>query len=530
MPLYATKDFRSFIIKNDLESAKKSLEIGGSYSVTCSEINKAASSGSIDCLNWLLTLNIPINDYDVIADAIIFGKSDAFIILLKKGIKITSRTLNCIFNSYQHEIEEKQLTENMINNYKSFNININTNNKINTKIRLISALCKRFNMKIQYEHLFYLSLRLLDKWLENQIEPTLSDIKFLFDNHKEDLSDFSNEYVIELCSLQILLNVHILEIKTVNLDIIKKCLHTCSSYYRLKNYQHPDILRQNFILALEKYSVEINYHFSLSNCFNTQSLNEIITNRFVPLSYLSNVFTFSVLFEYVPFSIEYLEAWLVKTIYSSPIEICEKFTLWISEKQMWSKFICLELIIMTTLFHQPSLFDTIIEQSIWDKTISIINCVKLFGLPSNRMKNEFENLKYKHIIDFSEAKESDYEEQWVWIGIGKTSTYEKYPYNVHPIHEQFKNIKTIQNVQDNITELDQIISSPTACYFNFQENDVFYRDQQDCVIWACDNQGCVYIKNDYQPYLKQYVAHSIPEFLSHIYDDNLQWYNKKIFY
>lgn len=46
---------------------------------------------------------------------------------------------------------------------------------------------------------------------------------------------------------------------------------------------------------------------------------------------------------------------------------------------------------------------------------------------------------------------------------------------------------------------------------------MFYRDQQDCVIWILKDGKVVTKKN-------QLVANSLPEFLSHIDDDSVKWY------
>lgn len=124
--------------------------------------------------------------------------------------------------------------------------------------------------------------------------------------------------------------------------------------------------------------------------------------------------------------------------------------------------------------------------------------------------------------------------EWIWIGVNfdfnKFTTYSTTPYKEHPINPLFENIKNISDIQSNISHLRELIKSVTSCYFDFND-DIFYRDQQDCVIWAHDSKtGGVYIYDNNDKNIKTYVAKSIPEFLSHIYDDNNNYSNKSLEY
>ena len=57
----------------------------------------------------------------------------------------------------------------------------------------------------------------------------------------------------------------------------------------------------------------------------------------------------------------------------------------------------------------------------------------------------------------------------------------------HSINAIFKDITTIDDVEENISMLGSLIKFPTACYFNIdREHNIFYNDQQGCLLWAYD--------------------------------------------
>jgi hypothetical protein len=69
--------------------------------------------------------------------------------------------------------------------------------------------------------------------------------------------------------------------------------------------------------------------------------------------------------------------------------------------------------------------------------------------------------------------------------------------------------------------LNRTIHSPTACYFDTdcdKKNNVFYVDQQGCVIWHLLPNGEVASLQD-----GVIVANSLPEFLSRLQMENNIW-------
>lgn len=110
------------------------------------------------------------------------------------------------------------------------------------------------------------------------------------------------------------------------------------------------------------------------------------------------------------------------------------------------------------------------------------------------------------------------ETKWCWIGVPfKRSfcTYDTYKYKEHPIKDKYKKFLSLRDLNDEIG-----IFSPTSCYFDINlKSGLFYRDQQDCVRWVYESDtGFVKTTNDV------YVAKSLPEFLSHIEDDSMKWF------
>jgi hypothetical protein len=228
---------------------------------------------------------------------------------------------------------------------------------------------------------------------------------------------------------------------------------------------------------------------------------------------------------------DFLLSWLLNILRGSYGNICMKIIEFLSKNNRWSdidnsnKY---NLIIRSIAF-DPSIADNIVEATNWVKPIKWINIIKRFGnYHCNNIRDGLQqqcNTTFK-LIDFSPAIPSDYEIIWTWIGIRlgeESGTYHNRIYEEHPINPLFENIHTLNDLKNNIDELHKCIRSPTGCYFKVMNGKPFYYDSQGCVIWAFDDNGYIYIYDDDNPYIKQYVAKSLPEFLSHIYDDSNKW-------
>jgi len=130
-------------------------------------------------------------------------------------------------------------------------------------------------------------------------------------------------------------------------------------------------------------------------------------------------------------------------------------------------------------------------------------------------------------------------QKWIWCGVGSvysenflgTYAWVDYEKGIVPIVKEFEAYKMISDL--NITELDSFISSPTACYFVKDQGEVFYCDQQDCVHWAQEEKkGYIYLvyplrsakqKEDLKNAPREYVAKSMPEFLSRLQWECKEW-------
>lgn len=89
---------------------------------------------------------------------------------------------------------------------------------------------------------------------------------------------------------------------------------------------------------------------------------------------------------------------------------------------------------------------------------------------------------------------------WCWVRIWKNwqeDTYVTEPYiEFTDIKESFKNIKTLTDLENNLNIIQSDWYSPTACYFDIDHiSTIFYRDQQDCVLWAYDDTGVFMLLN-----------------------------------
>jgi hypothetical protein len=125
----------------------------------------------------------------------------------------------------------------------------------------------------------------------------------------------------------------------------------------------------------------------------------------------------------------------------------------------------------------------------------------------------------------------------VWWCVGslfpdnKYGTYKCYEYSKMPkieISDKFAKYKSINDINDNFDELNETLNSPTACYFEVTKlnsgDNIFMRDQQDCLLWALHNDGFVYIYEGEDEGITNVVAGSLAEFLSRIYLENVLWY------
>ena len=115
---------------------------------------------------------------------------------------------------------------------------------------------------------------------------------------------------------------------------------------------------------------------------------------------------------------------------------------------------------------------------------------------------------------------------WITYGlpgldIGWT-TYKIIDKNILPevkINPKYNSYNTIADFENNIPD----IYSPTACYFSINKQDnSFYRDQQDCVVWYFKPEIGVYIDANEE----LIVSPNLSEFLSRIDIEAKIWFHQ----
>ncbi len=138
------------------------------------------------------------------------------------------------------------------------------------------------------------------------------------------------------------------------------------------------------------------------------------------------------------------------------------------------------------------------------------------------------------------------ESKMFWVGISLpfrdiNGNYSRWPYEALPPcpeEHEFVRFQTIEDVKEEYKKDKACclpMNSPNAAYFDFDDDDeprhIFYRDQQDCVIWCLDSNG-VYLfdrKEDITERLTSsmdriYVAKSLGEFLWRIKVEDACWF------
>lgn len=143
-------------------------------------------------------------------------------------------------------------------------------------------------------------------------------------------------------------------------------------------------------------------------------------------------------------------------------------------------------------------------------------------------------------VDFNESK-------MVWFGsdLGDArrcgGTYAGYAYESLPPLDPTKNpFKECVSLDDVEGVRHRVQESPTACYFRVDRSTgAFYRDQQDCIVWALDSDnGGVFVLPDDEDQDEEeggrgnegpeepvvFVAKSMAEFLWRVHIENTIWF------
>jgi len=114
--------------------------------------------------------------------------------------------------------------------------------------------------------------------------------------------------------------------------------------------------------------------------------------------------------------------------------------------------------------------------------------------------------------------------EWKWISVLDTewmTSYAEKPY-VHydQINEKYKDITL-----NSLEKMGAFPTSPTGCRFtrNTEGKGIFFRDPENCYIWSQNpvTNQIIATSRDDSVYI---VAHSLPEFLSHMDAEYREWW------
>lgn len=519
---YSDTTFRDCISADNLDGAKLSISNGGKYPVKSSEIIGAAKRGYTKCLHWLVEeLKIPI-DESAIPYTLLEGRLDIVMYLLQHNAPFTAESLQVIFMRYRKM--NKVTYHHGLESYLDI-----TNEDGPIRAKLIVALCSKFNIPITESDIRQIISKLCYDWINcGEVDELVHDVIYILVHHKIPITDARTRAYLILLGVKsgLMIEESLEKLRTVvdmpneiTMQLLRECFDIVPSKHLLlmANNEIPNrnVVRTHFLATLKGLRPIIDIPDRIPNIDTVQE--------------------FEMLCEHITFSREYLFDWLYETLQYLNIEICRK----IISILVFDSNLAHALVIKALVF-RPELFDFIIETVGWTKywaqTIRWVDCVKRFGLEAcKEVLDDVSKFKHADLINFSEAQPSDYTEYWNWNGVNmdmsKFTTYNRDDYIPHPISDKFKNILTLQDLAANEWINDELIQSPTACYFDLDGElgpEVFYRDQQDCIIWALDAKtGYVYIFDDDRPYTRCYTARSLPEFLSHIYDNSKAWYESK---
>lgn len=131
------------------------------------------------------------------------------------------------------------------------------------------------------------------------------------------------------------------------------------------------------------------------------------------------------------------------------------------------------------------------------------------------------------------SSQEGFREEWIWIGFNEVHAearvhkgesggiYINVAYHPAPATKDcFKRFVTLPNDND-IKELDTLFHSPSAGHFIKNYGEVFYADDQGCVIWALEKKTrrvYVYDQSKKKSTTRKYVAKTLGEFLT-----RMQW-------
>jgi len=513
------KKIRKIIYEDDIKKLRD-LNID----VTKDHIRYSVVAGSINILKYLIEEREVIPCEKGITYAFSQGQFPSFFYLARKGF-IYQIQLSWLFDDCRFTNKEnldKFDTIDISEFEDIFKVAIDTNTIVNMKLRVISALCKSLSYTITSEDLKMLAIA-------NKFNHCLpSDYYYIIENNNVEIP-ISNSHAGFLYGYGIDIKLPLVQklSPVFTLPLTHTLVKNMPVDSRYNNIQVVNTCINNIIYHIKNYGIILD-EFLFSRC-DTQ-FDKIL--KYISLDYDTwlNWIKFSIrgtifgpLLYHLKLLLEYNDSYVINL----PEDNKQKLLIYILTEVFTDSLnddIKQNLInIIITAF--PSLLQS--KWLNWDEIIKTIGNRESIYLKDDIIKN-FPNIV--PIINFDYVLRK--EEKWAWFGISssKIITYTQVPYdNNISINESFKDIYTISDIKDNISKLNKLIRSPRNCYFitELTNNQIFYRDCEDCLIWALNNNGYVYILNDDNPFEQIFVAKSLPEFLTRIYLESQSFYTHR---
>lgn len=481
-------------------------------------VRYAVVAGSMNVLKYFIDEKKVVPCPKGITYAFIEAKLDLFYYLARKNFK-HQIVLPWIFDDcrfYRKEIHSEYDSVNVQEFEDIFQVKINSDTSVTMKIRLIVALCNSLLYRVTGEDLWFLIIA--NKF--HSFSPT--DFYFLIQNTNIDKESILARHVGFMYGYDIDITLPIVQklsshfTSPLTNEIIKEI-----SFDGDDKQKVYDTAIRNVKYHIENYGMHFDDEFPFFK-FNNK-FESILAVLNIP-SDIWYVWLFHCINgpQFGNSSIYHLK--LLLTYHALFIENLSE-----SQKQKLFIFVLTRRISRELIDLLLKTFPSL-SQNKWLEWTTI---VRIIGLSDSEYLEEKIDESYPDIcslIDFDVKLPEQKEERWAWYGIGgiDEGTYVRidYAHNIE-ILDEFKNIKTISDISSNISKLSKRIRSPTDCYFDVNDSEVFYKDSQGCILWALEEHtGRVYIYDEDNMFTRTFVAKSLPEFLSRIMFESSKFYTK----
>lgn len=469
---------------------------------------------------------------------------------LKSKNIITSDFISYVMSDYRfHQIRTAMPNKTVCDSLDKIGIKLSNNDNVSPIIKFVEAIIKLKNLKFDENHIFYMFVSCWYAWWENPTfyDQTFNDIKFMVNSFSVGLIPYCKAVLLLINPSEVIdlfIKDNTKQPFVITSKVINECLSLLDGLFQKKEKKYS-VARQNMSNNIKHFLLNIEFDENIPD-------NPFEKNCPFFDNFKHGVESFMTLVNYFSFSQKLYQLWLEESIEHNDTIFTEMLIHYGSKNNLWANMEqeIKHNLIMHTIYCKlyknmrfykkctPQTTNFIMNLCITFKinTIKWIDFKKKYGKRTSDSIVELLNTDMSqksyapllNIIDFAEPIQIPIHEEWCWIGFGLPcrkidSTYKRLSYDSLPqieISDIFKNMKTISDIIKNMNFLTKTIRSPTSSYFDVDttfSNEIFYRDQQDCAIWALDEKtGKVFLYDDDMPYEKIWVAKSLPEFLTRL--------------